>query len=418
MNSRSRDDDEVDSSLAALTAAAASLDRAAASRLQRGVRFDAPEPVDETAWECVLCPVIVAGRDVQNAPHEVAPLMPQSVTDAAVVLYRSVGCGLWGVALRCIGMPLEKVALYANSARVAGKDQLTQAVRLTFENGRLAPYRVIGPASLVAWFLQYSSMSFVFQLADSVLSLGCGVPRVVYGDEVHQTPSSSTEPSSAASHAAPQPAATARAMLKLSKDIAAASVAGLVESAVSNRAEVQRHHGISTFAAIERRLGWRGLQRACGPAFAANVSRNTVMAYSAFVATPQLYATWVPQEHKSSGSFFAFGLAVNMFLGNAVAVTQQALWGRAVDACARPGGGVVSYRAIVSDALRTEGAAAFITPAKWTSRVLMNAPAEGTLAWFYNRVLPAGEPAFLRGANALYAALLRARRAAAAPSRQ
>ena len=35
--------------------------------------------------------------------------------------------------------------------------------------------------------------------------------------------------------------------------------------------------------------------------------------------------------------------------------------------------------------------AAFITPSKWISRVLMNAPAQGTLPWFYNEVLPLGE---------------------------
>ena len=39
--------------------------------------------------------------------------------------------------------------------------------------------------------------------------------------------------------------------------------------------------------------------------------------------------------------------------------------------------------------------AAFFTPAKWFSRVLMNAPAQGTLPWFYNQVLPLGESTFL-----------------------
>ena len=58
-------------------------------------------------------------------------------------------------------------------------------------------------------------------------------------------------------------------------------------------------------------------------------------------------------------------------------------------------------------AIAAEGAAAFITPGKWFSRVLMNAPAEGTLAWFYNRVLPVFEPSFLRAADGAYAGVRR-----------
>lgn len=36
------------------------------------------------------------------------------------------------------------------------------------------------------------------------------------------------------------------------------------------------------------------------------------------------------------------------------------------------------------------------------TRVLMNAPVQGTLPWFYNQVLPAGEKTVLRGATYLY----------------
>ena len=87
--------------------------------------------------------------------------MPQeALVDRAVVLYRSIGCGLWGVCLRSGFMPLEKIALYANSSAVQGSGQLQQAVRLTFKNGFVAPYRVIGPASIMSWFLQYSTMTF------------------------------------------------------------------------------------------------------------------------------------------------------------------------------------------------------------------------------------------------------------------
>ena len=187
----------------------------------------------------------------------------------------------------------------------------------------------------------------------------------------------------------------------------AASVAGAVESAVSNRAEAQRHYGPAQLQQVEKRLGWGGAWRAAGPAFAPNVSRNAVMAYTAFVLTPQLYQQMVPKEQKSSSSLFAFGLAVNMFLGNVVAVTQQSLWGRSLDRLAVESSGTFSYGAVVREGVAAEGAAAFITPGKWFSRVLMNAPAEGTLAWFYNRVLPVFEPSFLRAADGAYAGVRR-----------
>ena len=47
------------------------------------------------------------------------------------------------------------------------------------------------------------------------------------------------------------------------------------------------------------------------------------------------------------------------------------------------------------EGLSKEGVAAFFTPAKWFSRVLMNAPAQGTIPWFYNQVLPIGERPFI-----------------------
>ena len=388
------------------------------------------QPLDGKRDDCALCPIVVAARPVP--PPEAKKLalgMPEGIRDSAIVrraifgdslqlrrksltrhahapqvAYRSVGCGIWGVALRVAGMPLEKIALFANSGQVSGANPLTQAVRLTFAQGVLAPYRVIGPASIIAWFLQYSSMSFVFQLADSALSLGLDVPRVAYGDDVQKAP--------AATPAAPTPtytsmAPTALAAVKACKDVAAASVAGAVESAVSNRAEAQRHYGPAQLQQVEKRLGWGGAWRAAGPAFAPNVSRNAVMAYSAFVLTPQLYQQMVPKEQKSSSSLFAFGLAVNMFLGNVVAVTQQSLWGRSLDRLAVESSGAFSYGAVVREGVAAEGAAAFITPGKWFSRVLMNAPAEGTLAWFYNRVLPVFEPSFLRAADGAYAGVRR-----------
>ena len=80
--------------------------------------------------------------------------------------------------------------------------------------------------------------------------------------------------------------------------------------------------------------------------------------------------------------------------GNVVAITQQALWGRSLDYLRQHGS--ISYTATIRQGLQKEGMAAFFTVPKWFSRVLMNAPAQGTLPWFYNEVLPLGEDTLLR----------------------
>ena len=296
--------------------------------------------------------LVVAQRPVPDGPVEYA--MPDAMLKTTIVLYRSTGCGVWGVLLRYCGMPLEKIALFANSSMVTpGKNQLREAVRLTFAQGFFAPYRVVGSASIVAWFLQYSSMSFVFQLADAALSHSFGLSRVPYGEQVfNENMRHHTNPA---------------------KDMAAATIAGVVESAVSNRAEVQRYYGLQTFAKLQETNRWGVL----GPAFLPNASRNAIMAYSAFVMTPVLYHDSVPQDYKSSSSLFFFGLSVNMFLGNGIAVTQQALWGRTLDALRTSS---ASYRTIIADGWRQGGLGAFLTPSKWFTRILMNAPAEGTSA--------------------------------------
>ena len=48
---------------------------------------------------------------------------------------------------------------------------------------------------------------------------------------------------------------------------------------------------------------------------------------------------------------------------------------------------------------QAEGIGAFITPTKFFARVLMNAPVQGTLPWFFNEVLPMGEPTVLEAAR-------------------
>jgi hypothetical protein len=60
---------------------------------------------------------------------------------------------------------------------------------------------------------------------------------------------------------------------------------------------------------------------------------------------------------------------------------------------------------VIREGLAAEGAAAFITPTKWVARVLMNAPVQGTLPWFFNEILPLGEPTTLDNARKLGRAL-------------
>ena len=101
-------------------------------------------------------------------------MMSSELQDSILVAYRSVGLGTFGAVMRFAGMPLEKIALFMNSSQVTGKNQFAQSIKLTFKEGALAPYKVVGPASLVAWFMQYSGMLcnkhmlLCFQTADKL----------------------------------------------------------------------------------------------------------------------------------------------------------------------------------------------------------------------------------------------------------
>lgn len=317
--------------------------------------------------------------------------LPDSVESTFVVGYRSAGLGIYGAVMRYVGMPLEKIALFMNSAQVSGKNPLRQALDLTFQDGQkrsfLAPYKVVGPASGVAWFLQYSVMGMVFQVCDNSLSSALGIKPMHYGAQLMEDPKDDEKVS-------PDAVTTTKVCAKL---VLAPVIAGTIESAVSNRAEVQRYFGLKKFCKIENSLKWNPISKYCGPAFLANSSRNLIMSGTTFVVTPALYRQYFPQEQKSTTSLFWFGLGVNIFLGNAVAITQQALWGRALDysASSTSSKGVVArninYSAVIKDGLAKEGHCAFFTGPKWASRVMMNAPVQGTLPWFYNDVLPLAE---------------------------
>lgn len=283
-----------------------------------------------------------------------------------------------------------------NSSQVSGRNQFAQSVKLTFAGGPLAPYRVVTSASGMAWFFQYSVMGLAFQFVDHALSKSLGVPPVCYGEQLMEPPPSKEDDRIAASHG--DTSSPSHQVKIMAKTLVAPILAGSLESIVANRAEVQRYFGPAKFASIEAKLGWNPIARAFGPAFAANATRNIIMCNTSFIVTPLTYKLYYPQEKKTPASLLWYGMGVN-FAGNAVAITQQALWGRALDYGAENGGRSINYSAVIRSSLEKEGMAAFITLPKWFSRILMNAPLQGSLPWFYNNVLPMGEGAVINAAR-------------------
>ena len=319
--------------------------------------------------------------------------IPDEIAKPCLITYRSIGVGIFGFVMRWAGMPLERIAILMNSSQVSGSNQFAQSVRLTFKDGLLSPYRVVGPSSIAAWFFQYSVMGMAFQVVDHALSDALGVRPVVYGRQLMEPAEKQT----------PNDDADASYQAKsIFKTLLAPVLAGSLESAVANRAEVERFFGPTKFAQIEGKLNWSAPSRFLGPAFLSNTARNVIMCNTTFVLTPIAYKMYYPQEQKNQTSLFWFGLGMNVFVGNVFAITQQALWGRSLDYCAEGGGRNIRYADVVRSGLRTDGAAAFFTIPKWSSRVLMNAPAQGLLPWFYNNVLPWGEHAVLQAVAKLY----------------
>ena len=256
----------------------------------------------------------------------------------------------------------------------------------------------------------YTTKGMVFQICDRAISAALDIPVMPYGSKLMEDPADDKINNNSSS----SPTLIKQGL----QIILAPAVAACVESAVSNRAEVQRYYGITKFSQVEKSLKWNPFSRLCGPAFIANSSRNFIMSSTSFVITPVLYRTYYPQEEKSTISLFWFGLGVNIFIGNSIAITQQSLWGRSLDyvvanstAVAAKGesGSIVArnihYRTVINESLKNEGRAAFFTIPKWAARVLMNAPVQGTLPWFYNEVLPHGEESLLSVSTSLYHSL-------------
>lgn len=311
----------------------------------------------------------------QSEQHKV----PAWVESSTEVVYRSAGLGIWGTVLRMVGMPLEKIALTVNSSQVSGRSQFTQACNIVFRDGWLAPYRVITPRSIFAWYVQFSIMGFSFQIADRALATALNISTCPTGDEVVTRSFDTSEIDIAY---------TAKTAIKL---VTAPILAACVESGVSNKAEVTRFYGPQKYAQIQSKTVTRGmLRKMTGPAFGSGVARNSLMSASSFVWTPYLYMLAVPEEARNSSDLFWCGLGVNIFAGNVVGAMTQSLWGRSLDFYAR--NHTISYRQVIQEGLKQEGVRAFLTPTKWFTRVIFNAPATGTIPWFYNTILPIGEP--------------------------
>ena len=319
-----------------------------------------------------------------------------NVANTALIGYRSVGIGGFGAVMRYIGMPLEKIALYMNSSQVVttvvgGPSQFQQAIALTFRDGYLSPYRVVGINSMTAWFMQYSVMGIAFQFFDTMLSNALQIQPMYYGRELMEPPSSSRHSDTNDS------SYYARESFKA---IMSPLLAASLESLVSNRAEVQRFYGPKVFQEVMTQAYTNGNLRSInplvhytGPAYMSNVMRNIIMCQTSFIMTPYTYKMYFPQEYKNKTSLFYYGLSLNIFVGNVIAITQQALWGRSLDYLQKSH--TINYTNVIRQGYEREGISAFFTTSKWMSRVLMNAPAQGTLPWFYNEILPIGEYNFL-----------------------
>ncbi len=240
--------------------------------------------------------------------------------------------------------------------------------------------------------MQYSVMGLAFQFFDHALSKGLGVAPVWYGDELMEPPTTSSKQDAISK----ETDASYKAKTVI-KTVMAPILAGSLESVVANRAEVQRYFGPTKFASIESKLGWNSIARLCAPAYLSNAMRNVIMCNTSFIITPITYKLYFSQERKSPQSLLWYGMGMN-FAGNAVAITQQALWGRALDYAAENGGRNIKYSEVIKVSLKKEGMAAFLTVPKWFSRILMNAPVQGSLPWFYNNVLPLGEGTVMRAA--------------------
>eukprot|EP00298_Acanthocystis_sp_HF-20_P026562 c4343_g1_i1.p1 GENE.c4343_g1_i1~~c4343_g1_i1.p1 ORF type:complete len:349 (+),score=143.31 c4343_g1_i1:113-1159(+) len=326
--------------------------------------------------------------------------LPSNIERAVLVSYRSIGLGLWGCGLRSLGMPLEKIALEANSGRVDGaKNQFKQAVIQVWARGWKDPFRCITSRSLTAWFLQYGLLGFTFQTIDFGLSKMFGLRPQIFGVELLKKDNNNNDNNNE------EKKKGENLILLVAKGMSAGVLAASIESFVANRAESQRHLGPQTLAKLSPPLSQgtilQHLRHSAGPSYIPNVARNFIMCSTTFVISPALFQL-LPQEQRTPKNLLLFGLGMNIFFGNSLAINAQSLWGRSLDHFAQTKNPNYRYTQIISEGLRRDGIKAFFSPSKWFARVLMNAPAQGTIPWFGCFILPKGEGYVLRVAQQFY----------------
>jgi hypothetical protein len=305
-------------------------------------------------------------------------------------------------------MPLEKIALEANSGRVKhmpdGPSELTQALRQVAQRGWADPWKVVTMRSMWAWFVQYGLMGLAFQTLDLGMSKALNVPPQVFGRRIFETERDEVK----------RPRDTTASVMFVFKSITAPFLASVAESVVANKAEVMRYLGPSTLQALQARTVEKSLlgriYGACGPAFAPNVARNFIMSATSFVITPNVFHQ-LPEEHRTPQNLFFLGMILNMGPGNSLAITMQSLWGRSLDHLnhttqhSSPAPRFANYRQVFTTSVQDHGYRAFFTPTKLFTRVLMNTPAQGTIPWFANVLLPKWEGRILDGVDGLAVAL-------------
>jgi hypothetical protein len=307
---------------------------------------------------------------------------------------------------------VQKIALEANSGRVkrilGGESEMRQAVRQVMERGWKDPWKVVTLRSVWAWFIQYGLMGLAFQSLDFGLANLMGVQPQPNGRQIFEQRMQDEDKLKPSSF---------QGTLLVMKGIMAPFLAGTVESMVANKAEVTRYLGPAEFKSLESRIHPANtsslvarLYRAAGPAFLPNATRNFIMSGTSFVVTPTLFQLF-PEHARTPQNLFLFGLLMNMGPGNGLAITMQSLWGRSLDAinttpAQSPLSPVrINYKQVVSSAYQKHGVTAFFTPTRWFTRVLMNSPAQGTVPWFTNFVLPKGEATVLRIVTNVYTSI-------------
>ena len=268
-----------------------------------------------------MAPLFREGNAGARGPASAPPpplSPPKWLVNGTEVTYRSTMLGFWGIAVRFAAMPLERLALIANSSKVKGQSagaQFKQAAKLVVKDGWLASYRVVSTRSCIAWFLQYSVLGAAFEVSDRILSKATGLQPFVYGDalfnkdEEEDMVASSPRPST--EHVDPLHLAKT-----CTKAVFAPILASYVETMVSNKAEVERFYGKHEFKRLvtDTRAQRGILSNIAGPAFHANVGRNAFMSFATFIGAPVMFDAVFTGDAKTPENLAWFGLLSNLVI--------------------------------------------------------------------------------------------------------